>query len=166
MKKIIIPTIIAIVIFIGGFFLVDYLLKNEPVEVDITAGAYIEVVDALIESDSALATGKYMAVDLSEVLLEDKGYLYKLLEEYSKEHKYELVYGSYEGLADEGYIDKDNLFFIDGFLISFSDISLYNKDLHTKGTIWKSGTGAKGADYRVKYQNNKWDIKESNWWIS
>ena len=130
------------------------------------AGAYFTVFEDLYEKDTALqAQSTYLAIDLTNVKLADTAPLIKLMQDFCDNHGYTLLQDSFDGLTERGYI-KD-LYFENGFLISFNDIELDDDTLVTSASKWRSGLGAIGSEYTVKYGNNAWEItKIDKSWIS
>lgn len=130
------------------------------------ANAYFAVFEKLYEDDPGLnAESKYLAVDLTNVKLADTTKLVDLIQGFCDSNGYTLLQDTHEGLAEKGYI-KD-LYFEEGFLISFSDKDLSEDTLVTAAQKWRSGLGAIGAEYTVKKKNDTWEItKTDNSWIS
>lgn len=136
------------------------------------AKAYYAVFTDLYGKDSALQHDcTYLALDLTNVLLADVEPLVDLFQRFCDNNGYSLLLDTFEGLKEKGYIV--DLYFPDGFLISFSDAFL-NGDAHldsscliTNAQKWRSGTGAIGAKYTVKKSGNSWVIDDiTNCWIS
>jgi len=129
------------------------------------AEAYMAVLHSIYKDDTALNRGQYMAADLTKIQLADKEPLRALLEAFCNQWGYILMEDTFDGLSEKGYI-KD-LYFEDGFLISFEDKSLTDTKLRTKAQKWVGGLGAIGADYTVTLKNGVWEIKKiENQYIS
>ena len=130
------------------------------------AGAYFAVFETLYETDPALnADSAYLALDLTNVMLEDTEPLIVLMQDFCDDNGYTFLLDTIDALTEKGYI-KD-LYFEEGFVITFSDIQLDSNTLVTSAMKWRSGLGAIGADYTVEQSNGTWEITEmSNNWIS
>ena len=129
------------------------------------AEAYMTVLEELYHQDTALNRGQYMAVDLTKIQLADKEPLLTLLEDFCDEWGYVLMEDTFDGLNEKGYIN--DLYFEDGFLISFEDSSLTDTKLKTKAQKWVGGLASIGADYTVVQKGTDWEIdKIENQYIS
>lgn len=128
--------------------------------------AYFTVFKSLYEENDGLNDDiKFIAVDLSQTKISDTSYLVELMGQYCEGKNLTLLQDTFEGLEEKEYIS--DLFFKEGILISFNDISLSNNRLKTSAKDWRGGTGAVGADYTVKLKNDSWQItKISGQWIS
>ena len=129
------------------------------------SNAYFVAFKALYDTDTALNSGKYLALDLSNVMLTDTEPLISLMQGFCDDNGYILMLDTREGLKAKGYITA--LEFSDGFLITFEDVELKNNSLITKVAKWRTITGAVGAEYTVKKNSASWEITEiSSQWIS
>ena len=133
---------------------------------DEQANAYFTIFKDLYEKDPALNDDSiYLAVDLTNVMLENTDPLIALLEDFCDNNGYTLLLDTFDGLKEKGYIE--DLWFPDGFLIAFTDAELTKDKLITSAQKWRSGLGAIGSDYTVKFKNDLWEItKIENSWIS
>lgn len=133
-------------------------------------GAYMAVFEKLMKTDDALnADIKYIALDYEKAMTENKKDLEEAFSEYCTEHGYQLLIDDFEGLCESGYIEKDELYFKDGIIISFEDSELTEEKLVTDASKWRSGLGAVGAEYTVINKDGKWEIDQNGVqqeWIS
>lgn len=75
---------------------------------------------------------------------------------------------TFEQLVKEGLINKEELYFPKGILITISN-SEYNegkKALKYDIEKWRSGLGAIGYEGKAKHDGEKWMITKENMWIS
>ena len=134
------------------------------------AQGYYQVFLELMDEDAGLQGGiKYIALDYKNALTENKKILEKLMEEYCIANGYELLLDDYEGLIEKGYINKQELYFPDGIIISFEDEKLLEDKLITNARKWRSGRGAIGATYTAIKVDGVWKVDEDatrGLWIS
>ncbi|WP_426350264.1 hypothetical protein ACPWSR_03225 [Alloiococcus sp. CFN-8] len=134
------------------------------------AQGYYQVFLELMDEDTGLQGDiKYIALDYKNALTENKKILEKLMEEYCIANGYELLLDDYEGLTEKGYINKQELYFPDGIIISFEDEKLQEDKLITNARKWRSGKGAIGATYTAIKENGVWKVDEAatrGQWIS
>ena len=130
------------------------------------AEAYLAVLQHLYGADTGLnGDATFLALDLSQVQLADTAPLVALVRRFCADHGYTLLLDTFEGLQAKGYI-KD-LGFPDGFLISYTDVSLTADQLVTKAHKWRSGLGAIGGQYTVTRGAGGWSITSiTGQWIS
>ncbi len=85
-----------------------------------------------------------------------------------EKYKLEVVVGTFDELAEQELIDKDNLYFENGILIDISDIEINNDKDKIKCSIrkWRGGLGAIGWDAEAKLDKDTWEIKRKAMWIS
>lgn len=86
------------------------------------------------------------------------------------EEKYnrEVVEGTFDELAEQKLIDKEDLYFEKGILIEIKGIEI-NKDkdkIECSIKKWRSGLGAIGWDAEAKLNKDTWEITRSGMWIS
>ena len=82
---------------------------------------YLRVLEDLWEVDSGLNGGlTYIGVDLSQTSLSDSERA-AVAWAFAGKHGGELVTGTWEELADQGYIDRENLYWEDGVLFSITE---------------------------------------------
>lgn len=170
-KKYIIGVFLGLILILGsGIFYVLYENnvnnENDNTKVQVEAAdAYFEVFRDLYETSGSLNQDKYIVIDLTKIKMADYSALIKLMEEFCENHDKELLQDTHEGLVEKGFI-KD-LYFEEGIVVTFEDSKLNKSVLKTSAKIWKSGLGAVGADYTVKFKNDSWEItKTTNTWIS
>jgi hypothetical protein len=53
-----------------------------------------------------------------------------------------VVQGTMEELADQGYIDMENLYWEEGYFLSFTETERTDTSLTFSAQLWKSGLGA------------------------
>ena len=165
MKKIITAILLTA---LGALSLVSCSTHNpstDPVSQD-QAKAYYVLVDYLYGLDPGLnSDAKYLALDLSEAKLADTAPLVTLVQGFCKDHGYILMLDSIAGLQEKGYV-KD-LYFPDGFVIGFKDVSLAPDKLVTNAQKWRSGTGAIGGQYTMEKKGQFWTLTDvTGEWIS
>ena len=129
---------------------------------------YLALVDDIYQEDSGLNS------DIEMIALDTTGWVELsamekeiILMKMKDIYKVEIVEGTFEELAKQGMIDKKNLYFPKGVLITISEMK-YKKDKITCGIEkWRSGLGAIGSDkVTAKYKNGKWTISKDGMWIS
>ena len=109
---------------------------------DDTAALCLEVFEDLAEEDAALAHGaKIIGLDLSQTALSpaEQSAVALLLE---WDTGLTVVQGTMEELGDQGYIDMENLFWEDGYFLSFTETERTATALTFSAQLWKSGLGA------------------------
>ena len=110
---------------------------------------YLQVLEDLWEVDSGLNSGlTYIGVDLSETSLSESERS-AVAWAFAGKHGGELVTGTWEELADQGYIDRENLYWEDGILFSITEKTepvYFMPEGMTAVTFdaekWRSGLGA------------------------
>ena len=136
--------------------------KADPEE---QSNAYFVAFRTLYDTDTALNSGNYLALDLSNVMLTDTEPLISLVQDFCDDNGYILLLDTREGLKEKGYITT--LSFTDGFLFTFEDVELKSNSLVTRVTKWSTMTGAVGAEYKIKKASAAWEITEiTSQWIS
>jgi hypothetical protein len=142
--------------------------KVEKVDHNNLIDGYLALIDDIYQEDNGLNNEiKKLALDTSEWInltdIEKEVIVAKVKAAYSLE----IVEGTYEELAEQKIIDKENLLFPDGILIKISEITYDENKEEIKCAIskWRSGDGAIGADdVTAVLKNNIWEItKEGNW---
>lgn len=139
------------------------------VDHNIVIDGYLAIIDDLYQEDEALNSGiKKIAFDTSKWIeltdIEKEMLFAKVKELYG----YEVIEGTYDELAEEGIIDKENLLFQDGILITLSNMQ-YNEEkseLTCDTRKWRSGKGAIGANVTAQYDGTNWNITKDGMWIS
>lgn len=127
---------------------------------------YFVLFQELFLDDTALNDSiQYISVDLSKVKSTDTSDFIELMKAWCERNDYILMEQSHAQLVEGGWID--NLFFEEGILISYEDISLSETKLVTNAQKWRSGDGAIGAEFTLENENGIWSItKTENQWIS
>ena len=88
---------------------------------DDLCGLYLQVLEDLWEVDSGLNSDlTYIGVDLSETSLSESERA-AVAWAFAGRHGGELVTGTWDELADQGYIDRENLYWEDGILFSITE---------------------------------------------
>ncbi|MGM9974573.1 MAG: hypothetical protein ACI33K_11100 [Clostridiaceae bacterium] len=146
------------------------VVKVKDTSLSLDAQGYYQVFLELMDIDTGMQGGiKYIALDYQDALTENKGLLKKLMEEYCKANGYELLIDDYEGLTEKGYINKQELYFPDGIIISFEDVKLLEDKLITNAAKWRSGKGAIGATYTAIKKDGVWKVDKDatrGQWVS
>lgn len=142
---------------------IDYLDHN------LLLDCYLLLIDDLYQEDSGLNG------DISIIAFDTTGWvgltdsekkflLFMVQEKYGME----TLQGSFDELAEQGLIDKENLYFESGILIELKDMEYKEetKTLTCSISKWRSGLGAIGADVKAVYEDGEWKITKTNNWIS
>lgn len=106
-------------------------------------GLYRTVIDDLYKVDPGLNGDiSILAFDFSKVSnmteSEKAALLYLLGESYSEE----IMAATYEELSEQGYVDKDNLYFEKGLLFTIEDAAMSGEEFTFNAQKWRSGLGA------------------------
>lgn len=141
----------------------------EVIDRDRLIDGYLALIDDVYQEDPGLNGEITMiAVDTSdwkglsdirkEIILSQMKELYEL----------EILEGTFDELAEQGLIDKENLYFPEGILIDITEIVIEddNEKISCKINKWRSGLGAIGWDAKAKFKDDKWEVKRDNMWIS
>ena len=107
---------------------------------------YLRVLEDLWETDSGLnGDVTYIGVNLSRTSLSDSERA-AVAWAFAGRHGGELVTGTWEELAEQGYIDRENLYWEDGVLFSITEQEMEGTYSLTPVTFdaqkWRSGLGA------------------------
>ena len=107
---------------------------------------YLQVLEDLWEVDSGLnGSLTYIGVDLSRTSLSDSERA-AVAWAFAGRHGGELLTGTWEELAEQGYIDRENLYWEDGILFSITEKEMEGVYSLTPVTFdaqkWRSGLGA------------------------
>ena len=107
---------------------------------------YLQVLEDLWEVDSGLnGDVTYIGVDLSSTSLSDSERA-AVAWAFAGKHGGELVTGTWDELAEQGYIDRENLYWEDGILFSITEKDMEGVYSLTPVTFdaekWRSGLGA------------------------
>ncbi|MDR3210154.1 MAG: hypothetical protein LBT36_05980 [Oscillospiraceae bacterium] len=130
------------------------------------ADPYYPVFERLFATDEALNDGiKYIAVDLTKIKAAGETGTLPLLRAFCEDNGFTLLEDTYETLLEKGLIR--DLYFEEGILIEFEDVSFARDKLITNARKWRSGLGALGAEFTVERQDASWTITASSGnWIS
>lgn len=131
---------------------------------------YLAIIDDIWNEDSGLngeiemitidTTGWIGLTDIEKEII-----LARIKEAYG----FEVTVGTFDELADQGIIDKENLYFENGVHIVISDMTYDEKDEKITYSVskWRSGLGAVGSDgSEAEYKDGNWIIKKGSMWIS
>lgn len=131
--------------------------------------AYMGLIDDIYQVDSGLNGDISMiAFDTSGwagVTETDKEIILSLVKE---KYGHDIVEGTFDELAEQGLIDKKNLFFEKGILIKINNMEYDKEDEEFTCAIskWRSGDGAYGYDVTAEFDGTVWKMKRKNEWIS
>ena len=156
-------------------FTVDGIDNPESVTIDIRADAcelYLEVLEDLWNVDPGLNDGiSQIGIDLSELSHLTELEKETVMHEFASKHNLPYITGTWEELCEQGYIDKDNLYWKDGlfFSIKTNEEATWNlpfmKDRDSEPELtafdaykWRSGLGAYffGQCTAQKNADGKW----------
>ncbi len=131
---------------------------------------YLAIIDDVWQEDSGLNSDIEMItvdttgwIELSDI--EKEIILAKMKEAYG----FEITVGTFDELADQGIIDKKNLYFENGVHIVISDMKYDGKAEKITYSIskWRSGDGAVGSDgTTAELKDGSWVITKGTRWIS
>lgn len=130
---------------------------------------FFALIDDIYNEDTGLNSNITMiAIDTSNLDMLSKAETEILLAMVRNEYNLEVIQGTYEELAEQGLIDKDNLYFKDGVLIEFSNVEINNSRKKITCSIqkWRSGLGAIGWDAKAKLDGDIWNVSRDKMWIS
>ncbi|MBH1940811.1 DUF3221 domain-containing protein [Mobilitalea sibirica] len=162
-------------IYYGGEIMESYpaqirATSIERIGVNVLLDGYLALIDDIYNIDTGLnhdiTTIAFDTTQWSNISQTEKELMFTLVQE---EYGMEVIEGTFEELAEEGIIDKENLNFEKGILIKISNIEYNEKKKTITCAIekWRSGLGAIGAeDVKAKYDDGDWDITKQGNWIS
>ncbi len=136
---------------------------------DLLLDGYMALIDDIYGEDSGLNGDITMIafdttewVGLSEI---EKEIILSLAKE---KYGLDTLQGTFDELAEQGLIDKENLYFEKGILIELKVVEYQAEDTIIKCSVkkWRSGKGAIGADATAEYTDGAWKITKTNPWIS
>ena len=144
---------------IAGYTEFDAQLVNIRTDV---CELYLEVLEDLWNVDSGLNSGiSQIGIDLSELSHLTELEKETVMHEFASKHNLPFIAGTWEELCEQGYIDKDNLYWEDGLFFSIKT----NKDVGSSpdstafdAQKWRSGLGAYyfGQCTAQKNTDGKW----------
>lgn len=133
---------------------------------------YMEVLEDLWNVDSGLNDGiSQIGIDLSELSHLTEAEKETVMHEFASKHNLPYIAGTWEELCEQGYIDKDNLYWEDGlfFSITTNEDAVWNLPAIKEGDSvpeltafdaqkWRSGLGAYffGQCTAQKNADGKW----------
>lgn len=132
----------------------EYLMESYPAQLgtvtdvvtedgfDDLCALYMGAIEDMWDTDSALnADIEYLGIDLSETSLSkaEQGAIAWIL---SGKYGLEPVQGTFDELAEHGYIDKENLYWEDGCLFIIRETEKTDKSVTFDLEKWRSGLGA------------------------
>lgn len=142
---------------------IDLMKESRIVE------GFMALIDDIYQEDSGL-NGEITMIafdttDWSVLTNMEKRMILSLVK---SKYSMEVIEGTFDELAEEGLIDKENLHFEKGILIKLNKIEIKNEEKTINCSIekWRSGKGAIGADVKAEYKESNWEIKKTNNWIS
>ncbi len=137
---------------------------------DMLVEGYLSIIDDIYKDDPGLNGDiEILALDTSELKNLSSMEKEKLLNDLKEKYGLEIKEGTFEELAEEGLIDKENLYFEKGILIKIKNPVYHEKDKKITCGIekWRSGLGAIGSDkVTAEYEKEKWIINKDGVWIS
>lgn len=128
---------------------------------DDLVGLYEKVFDKLWETDKGLNMDiNILAFDLSKTTNITDAEKSALMYELGSKYSLDTVSGTFDQLSEEGYIDKENLYFENGILFSFEVIEESKNSFMFNAQKWRSGLGAYFfLDCTAKKTKNGWDFE-------
>ncbi len=146
-------------------------LKSAPIREDVCA-LYLEVLEDLWNVDSGLNSEIYqIGIDLSELSHLTEVEKDTVMSEFASKHNLPYIAGTWEELCEQGFIDKENLYWKDGlfFSIKTNEDAVGNLPAEIEGNSvpertsfdaqkWRSGLGAYffGRCTAQKNADGKW----------
>lgn len=159
----------------NGVIAESYPAQISASEIEVTGhnvliDGYLALIDDIYQEDSGLNG------DITTIGLDTTGWVELtdiekeiIFAEMKNTYGFEIAEGTSDELAEQGLIDKENLSFPKGILITISDMK-YDKDkeeITCSIAKWRSGDGAVGSDnVTATYKDEKWTIKKDGRWIS
>lgn len=136
---------------------------------NILMDGYLAIIDDIYQEDKGLNSDiEMIALDTSEWTGLDDAQKEAVFSELKNRYEVDIVEGTFDTLSEQGLIDKDNLYFPKGILITVS-ISFDEKKQKLAYSIekWRSGLGAIGTDDgSAEYDKGEWKITKKNVWKS
>ncbi|MGL5676701.1 MAG: hypothetical protein ACRDDX_09825 [Cellulosilyticaceae bacterium] len=131
-------------------------------------GFYREVLEALYEEDAALNDGiTLFAFDLDGVENLSEGEKDGLVYVMSMAHGFGGIRGNFQELCEEGYIDKEKLYFEQGVLFEIKTTKVKEQSFRFNASKWRSGLGAIGwNDCKATKEKGVWQYEVKDRWIS
>ena len=168
---------------IGDILVIAYngvIAESYPAQIDVTKiervdhnnllDGYLALIDNIYQEDEGLNSEiDTIALDTSEWINLTDVEKELILNQVKEAYNYEVIEGTYDELAEQGVIDKENLYFPTGVLIKISEMQYdKNKEKITCGiSKWRGGLGAIGADeVTAILKEERWSITKEGSWIS
>lgn len=131
---------------------------------------YLALIDDIYQEDAGLNSEiDTIALDTTQWIQVTKINKEMIFAKVKEAYGYEVIEGTYDELAEQGLIDKENLSFPKGILIQIKEME-YNskKETITCGiSKWRSGLGAIGAGkVTAVLKDGVWKITKEDSWIS
>jgi hypothetical protein len=147
---------------------------GSPVYIKITeqgddlVGFYQAILGDLWEEDKGLnPESGVLAFDLTQVANLSEGEKSALVYIVSGEHGLSGITGTFDELSEQGYINKEKLYFEDGMLIEFELTDVTEESFMFDVRKWRSGTGAYiFNDCKAVKNGDDWSYKVGSFAIS
>lgn len=130
---------------------------------------FFALIDDIYREDTGLNDNITMiAFDFGNSDVLSKTEIETILALAKEEYGLEIIQGTFDELAEQGLIDKENLYFESGVLIEIKDAKTDNGKNKITCSIskWRSGLGAIGWNAEAEFDNGKWNITREDFWIS
>lgn len=129
---------------------------------------YLDRIDELYKKDAGLnESTEKIALDLTGLTnlteKEKEAICYVVGCRYEKE----TFQSTYEKLCEEGQIDREEMYYKDGMILSLSSQERSGQRFIFSAMKWRSGLGAIGyQDAKAEQKNGQWECQIENWFIS
>lgn len=129
---------------------------------------YLGVIDDLYNTDKGLNDGiSVIAFDLTEIKNLSETEKTALVYIASNIYDVETMSGTFEELSEQGYIDKENLYFENGLLFTLKDEEVSGNQFKFDVQKWRSGLGAYYfTDCIAEKKDDKWTYEIGTHMIS
>lgn len=120
------------------------IYSAEPMEdhFDDRCALYLQVLEDLWTQDQALqADTEYVGIDLSQTSLSNSEQA-AIAWRFGELHGKEPLSATFEELCEDGFIDKENLYWEEGCLLSITETETANRSVTFTAQKWRSGLGA------------------------
>ena len=142
----------------------------EVVDHNLIIDGYLAMIDDIYQEDEGLNSDiELLALDTTDWIELSDMEKELILTHLKKVYNLDILEGTFDELAEQGIIDKDNLYFENGIHIVISEITYDSnkKEFHYSIKKWRSGKGAIGAgDVTAVYKVGQWVIEKEGTWIS
>ncbi len=134
-------------------------------DVESLTNAYFNIFEYLYEFDGDKNDGvDYLAIDLSNIPLDDISELSRLIESYCEAEGYTYRESTFQELVDEGYIVNGG--FVNGVFFDIYDIDSTGIGIECKISKYRGNLGGSGQTLFVQFVDGEWDITSSTYWVS